>query len=131
MRCRPSRHSRQSRSWPRWAGTHSGQAGLPARDSSISRGWGIHPFAPFEEAWPAPLGSGRVCLWWNAQGIQYETSIVTGWKPPLKYRLIPPDIQQELRNVLHIVCDGQDIPPAIPNFAGEVKHGPKHALASR
>ncbi len=52
----------------------------------------------------------------------------TGWKPPLRYRRLPQELQQQLRDALRIVCDGQSIPPPIPSFAGEAR-GTWHAGA--
>ncbi|GIL44240.1 hypothetical protein Vafri_1756 [Volvox africanus] len=52
-----------------------------------------------------------------ATGITYSRSMETGWKPPLRYRRLPQELQQQLRDALRIVCDGKNIPPPIPSFA--------------
>ncbi|EFJ42169.1 hypothetical protein VOLCADRAFT_77220 [Volvox carteri f. nagariensis] len=52
-----------------------------------------------------------------ATGVTYSRSMETGWKPPLRYRRLPQELQQQLRDALRIVCDGKNIPPPIPSFA--------------
>ena len=51
-----------------------------------------------------------------AKGIEYTHSIVTGWKPPLKYRHRREERHQKLRQKFNIICEGKDIPPPIPSF---------------
>ena len=52
-----------------------------------------------------------------AQDISYSRMMRTGWKPPLKYRLMSEDDHQALREKFYIIASGQHLPPPIPNFA--------------
>lgn len=51
-----------------------------------------------------------------AQDISYSRTTRTGWKPPLKYRLMSEDDHQALREKFYIICSGKNIPPPIPSF---------------
>ncbi|PSC71624.1 DEAD-box ATP-dependent RNA helicase 35 [Micractinium conductrix] len=52
-----------------------------------------------------------------AKDISYSRSINTGWRPPLKYRLMSDDEHQKVRDQFYIICEGHQLPPPIPNFA--------------
>lgn len=52
-----------------------------------------------------------------AKDVKYTKSMGTGWKPPLRYRRMSAGKQQQLRDMLHIVCEGRHLPPPIPSFA--------------
>ena len=52
-----------------------------------------------------------------AQDISYSRTIPTGWKPPLKYRLMSETEHQTLRENFYIIASGHHIPPPIPSFA--------------
>ncbi|MEW5318505.1 MAG: hypothetical protein WDW38_009721 [Sanguina aurantia] len=58
-----------------------------------------------------------------AQDTHYAKAMVTGWKPPLKYRLMSDDARQEVRDSFRIICDGSNIPPPINTFE-EMKFPP-------
>eukprot|EP00798_Chlamydomonas_sp_ICE-L_P032159 gene32159-16692_t len=51
-----------------------------------------------------------------AQDTTYTKSMITGWKPPLKYRLMPETERQAIRDELRINTVGHNIPPPIPTF---------------
>jgi hypothetical protein len=40
----------------------------------------------------------------------------TGWKPPLKCRLMPEEERQKVRDAFRIVIDGRNVPPPILSF---------------
>ncbi|KAL4424987.1 hypothetical protein ABPG77_002872 [Micractinium sp. CCAP 211/92] len=52
-----------------------------------------------------------------AKDIKYTQAINTGWRPPLKYRLMSDDEHQKVRDQFYIICEGHNLPPPIPNFA--------------
>ena len=53
-----------------------------------------------------------------AKGINYTSHcVVTGWKPPLRYRQRNEAKNRKLREKHHIICQGHDIPPPISSFA--------------
>lgn len=52
-----------------------------------------------------------------AQDITYSRTMRTGWKPPLKYRLMSEAEHQALREKFYIICSGHHLPPPIPSFA--------------
>ncbi|KAI3436811.1 hypothetical protein D9Q98_006221 [Chlorella vulgaris] len=51
-----------------------------------------------------------------AKGISYARATNTGWKPPLKYRLMSDDEHQKVRDQFYIICEGDNLPPPIPSF---------------
>lgn len=51
-----------------------------------------------------------------AKDIKYTKRMETGWKPPLKYRLMSEDDHQSVRESFYIIGSGRDIPPPIPSF---------------
>uniref|UniRef100_T1IMH1 RNA helicase n=1 Tax=Strigamia maritima TaxID=126957 RepID=T1IMH1_STRMM len=51
-----------------------------------------------------------------AKGIQYEISIKTGWRPPRAISTLPAKQHELLREKLHIIVEGEDIPPPIVTF---------------
>uniref|UniRef100_A0A7S3QQS8 RNA helicase n=1 Tax=Dunaliella tertiolecta TaxID=3047 RepID=A0A7S3QQS8_DUNTE len=51
-----------------------------------------------------------------ATGTVYTKSMATGWKPPLKYRLMPESERQKIREMFRIIVDGHNVPPPITNF---------------
>lgn len=62
---------------------------------------------------------GRV----DVQDVKYTTSMKTGWKPPLRYRLMPEEERQKLRDMFRIVIDGHGVPPPIPSFQVRASSG--------
>lgn len=52
----------------------------------------------------------------HAEGKVYTDSIKTSWRPPAFIRDMSEDERQRLRDKNHIITEGEDIPPAIPNF---------------
>ena len=50
------------------------------------------------------------------QDVTYSKSVATGWKAPLKYRLMTPEDHQKTRDMFRIVIDGANVPPPIPSF---------------
>ena len=51
-----------------------------------------------------------------AKGVSYAQSIRTGWNPP-KYIMAMPDARhQRVREKLHILVEGEDIPPPLKTF---------------
>ena len=42
--------------------------------------------------------------------------MATGWKAPLKYRLMSEEEHQKARDTFRIVIDGDNVPPPIPSF---------------
>ncbi|KAK2080014.1 hypothetical protein QBZ16_002409 [Prototheca wickerhamii] len=51
-----------------------------------------------------------------AKDIQYTQVMQTGWRPPLRYRLMPESEHQRVRDRYYIICEGQHLPPPIPSF---------------
>lgn len=51
-----------------------------------------------------------------AKGIQYEDPIKTSWKVPEYIRRMPDERHQRVRRRLHILAEGEDIPPPIKTF---------------
>eukprot|EP00210_Caulerpa_lentillifera_P008489 g8098.t1 len=51
-----------------------------------------------------------------AKDVKYTQSLKTGWTPPSKYRHMTQEELQSIREKYHIVCEGQHIPPPIPNL---------------
>lgn len=47
----------------------------------------------------------------------YTKSLETGWKPKAKYRAMSEEAHQLFRDKFHIICEGHNLPPPIPNFA--------------
>lgn len=70
------------------------------------------------------LGKSRyACGRVDAQDVKYTTSMKTGWKPPLRYRLMPEEERQKLRDMFRIVIDGHGVPPPIPSFQVRASSG--------
>jgi ATP-dependent RNA helicase DDX41 len=53
-------------------------------------------------------------LFW--QGIVYTRNLKTGWKPPLKVRLLSDEQGQDLRDRFHIIVEGENLLPPILDF---------------
>jgi len=53
----------------------------------------------------------------RARGIVYTKALNTGWKPKLKQRLMSAEEHQEVRDKFHIICEGDNLPPAVADFA--------------
>ncbi|KAG1679430.1 hypothetical protein FOA52_007722 [Chlamydomonas sp. UWO 241] len=51
-----------------------------------------------------------------ATDVVYTTALDTGWKPPVKYRIMTEDECQKTRDKFRIVTDGNKIPPPITSF---------------
>ncbi|XVF79197.1 hypothetical protein PTKIN_Ptkin14bG0201000 [Pterospermum kingtungense] len=51
-----------------------------------------------------------------AKGITYTEPLLTGWKPPLHFRRLSRKDRDLIRKQLHIIVEGEDIPPPIKNF---------------
>ena len=51
-----------------------------------------------------------------AKGIVYEDSIVTSWKPPRYILDMPEKRHQRVRKRLHILTEGEDLPPPLKRF---------------
>ncbi|EOA14389.1 hypothetical protein CARUB_v10027584mg [Capsella rubella] len=51
-----------------------------------------------------------------ARGITYTEPLLTGWKPPLDIRSLSSKQRDLLRKQLHIIVNGDDVPPPIKNF---------------
>lgn len=51
-----------------------------------------------------------------AKDIKYTQVMQTGWRPPLRYRLMPESEHQRVRDRYYIICEGQHLPPPIPSF---------------
>mmetsp|Transcript_11956 Transcript_11956/g.25699 ORF Transcript_11956/g.25699 Transcript_11956/m.25699 type:complete len:636 (+) Transcript_11956:117-2024(+) len=51
-----------------------------------------------------------------AQDVKYTKSMLTGWKPPLRYRQMSEEARQQIRDTFRIAIDGNDVPPPIANF---------------
>uniref|UniRef100_T1IIY9 RNA helicase n=1 Tax=Strigamia maritima TaxID=126957 RepID=T1IIY9_STRMM len=51
-----------------------------------------------------------------AKGIQYEISIKTGWRPPRAVLALPEVQHERLRDRLHIIVEGESVPPPITSF---------------
>lgn len=52
----------------------------------------------------------------HAQGVVYTKSLETGWKPKGRYRAMSEEAHQLFRDKFHIICEGHNLPPPIPNF---------------
>lgn len=52
-----------------------------------------------------------------AKDISYTQAMNTGWKPPLKYRLMAEIEHQRTRDHYYIICEGTHLPPPITTFA--------------
>lgn len=46
----------------------------------------------------------------------YTKALETGWKPKAKYRVMSEEAHQLFRDKFHIICEGHNLPPPIPNF---------------
>lgn len=53
----------------------------------------------------------------RAKGIVYTTALNTGWKPKLKHRLMSAREHQDIRDRFHIICEGDNLPPPVTDFA--------------
>jgi len=53
---------------------------------------------------------------WMRQDVKYTQSLKTGWTPPSRYRHMSDEEQQAIRDKFHILCEGANVPPAIPNL---------------
>lgn len=51
-----------------------------------------------------------------AKGIQYQEAIRTGWQPPRFIREMPEARHERLRKKMHILVEGEDLPPPINHF---------------
>ncbi|KAL9932883.1 hypothetical protein V8E36_008138 [Tilletia maclaganii] len=51
-----------------------------------------------------------------AKGVTYTESIKTSWTPPSFLRARSHAENEAIRKKLHILCDGDDVPPVITNF---------------
>ncbi|KAK7575914.1 hypothetical protein V9T40_012200 [Parthenolecanium corni] len=58
-----------------------------------------------------------------AKGIQYEDPIKTSWRPPKCILSLPPERHDRIRQKLHILVEGDEIPPPIREFK-EMKFPP-------
>ncbi|XP_019626332.1 PREDICTED: probable ATP-dependent RNA helicase DDX41 [Branchiostoma belcheri] len=67
-----------------------------------------------------------------AKGITYEASMKTSWTPPRHILQMPESRHERVRKKLHILVEGDDIPPPIKSFK-EMKfpRGVIHALKKR
>jgi ATP-dependent RNA helicase DDX41 len=52
----------------------------------------------------------------HAQGIRFEESLTTDWRPPRHLREMPLERANELRHKWHILVEGDDIPPPCKSF---------------
>lgn len=52
----------------------------------------------------------------NAAGVVYKRAMPTGWKPPSWIRARSEDDNQTIRDKLHIMCHGTDLPPPVTTF---------------
>ncbi|KAK6910852.1 hypothetical protein I203_104886 [Kwoniella mangroviensis CBS 8507] len=52
-----------------------------------------------------------------AQGTVYTESLKTSWRPPHYVRNMSDEEHQVVRDKLHIITEGDEIPPPIPHFA--------------
>ena len=50
------------------------------------------------------------------QDVKYTKSMQTGWKPPVKYRVMSEEERQKARDLFRIVIDGHNVPPPITTF---------------
>lgn len=51
-----------------------------------------------------------------AKDIAYTQVMQTGWKPPLRHRLMAEEEHQRVRDKYYIICEGHHLPPPIPSF---------------
>lgn len=51
----------------------------------------------------------------------------TSWKPPLKFRYMPEELCQKMRDEFRIVIDGNNVPPPIPTFQVSVQRPACHS----
>ncbi|CAG0922687.1 unnamed protein product [Notodromas monacha] len=51
-----------------------------------------------------------------AKGIQYDTPLTTGWKPPTYISDLPNSCHDALRRKLRILVEGENVPPPIRTF---------------
>eukprot|EP00095_Tigriopus_kingsejongensis_P011305 snap_masked-scaffold14_size734282-processed-gene-6.7 protein:Tk11305 transcript:snap_masked-scaffold14_size734282-processed-gene-6.7-mRNA-1 annotation:"atp-dependent rna helicase abstrakt-like" len=51
-----------------------------------------------------------------AKGIQYHTSLKTGWKPPRYILEMPEEVHVKLRKKQNILVEGEDPPPPVKSF---------------
>ncbi|KAG9018914.1 DEAD-box ATP-dependent RNA helicase 35 [Tulasnella sp. 427] len=51
-----------------------------------------------------------------AKGIQYSEAMKTSWRPPRYIRERTEEENQRIRKEFHIIVEGDDIPPPIPDF---------------
>jgi ATP-dependent RNA helicase DDX41 len=52
----------------------------------------------------------------RAQGIVYEKSLSTSWRPNKTYRYLSEFDRQKILKKYHILIEGEDIPPPIKSF---------------
>jgi ATP-dependent RNA helicase DDX41 len=55
------------------------------------------------------------------QDVKYTKSMQTGWKPPVKYRVMTEEERQKTRDLFRIVIDGHNVPPPITTFQVRLK----------
>ncbi|XP_073126514.1 DEAD-box ATP-dependent RNA helicase 35-like [Henckelia pumila] len=55
-------------------------------------------------------------VWELAKGIVYTEPLLTGWKPPLRFRRMPKKACDAIRKQWHILVDGDYLPPPNKNF---------------
>eukprot|EP00301_Raphidiophrys_heterophryoidea_P005427 c12279_g2_i1.p1 GENE.c12279_g2_i1~~c12279_g2_i1.p1 ORF type:complete len:641 (+),score=156.85 c12279_g2_i1:22-1923(+) len=51
-----------------------------------------------------------------AKGVVYSEPLMTGWRAPRKIREMSEPEIEDIRNKLHIIVDGEDVPPPIRSF---------------
>ncbi|XP_046572583.1 probable ATP-dependent RNA helicase DDX41 [Haliotis rubra] len=51
-----------------------------------------------------------------AKGISYQDPIKTGWRPPRRVLAMPFQRHEKLRRKMHILTEGEDLPPPIKTF---------------
>ncbi|KAK0528943.1 DEAD-box ATP-dependent RNA helicase 35 [Tilletia horrida] len=51
-----------------------------------------------------------------AKGVEYTESLKTSWSPPSFIRSRSAEENEAIRKKLHIICDGEEVPPIITNF---------------
>ena len=59
-------------------------------------------------------GGTDTCL--PAQGVEYTTSMTTGWKPPARIRRLKEDDHQAVRDKFHIIAEGDLLVPPVTVF---------------
>ena len=52
----------------------------------------------------------------KAKGLKYTEPMPSTWKPPSQKRKITEEENDKIRNKLHILIDGEEIPPPIQSF---------------